>query len=109
MIKEQPLKWKTNIEYVFELFVFGFIPFGKHTIVLEAIDSEKNIIISKEHNNIVKIWNHKIIMEYDGEKTTKYIDQVEIYAGIFTFFIALWGILFYKHRQKKWINIAKTL
>jgi hypothetical protein len=58
---------------------------------------------------MVKIWNHKIIMEKYGENITKYTDEVEIYAGIFTLFIALWGIIFYKHRQKKWEKIAKKL
>jgi hypothetical protein len=107
--KENIVIWDLNTEYIFKLFLYGFILFGNHKIILETIDTERNIIQSKEHNNIVRIWNHKITMENYGEKITKYTDEVEIYAGIFTFFIAFWGIIFYKHRQKKWQKMAKVL
>jgi hypothetical protein len=106
VVNEKITKWETNKEYVFKLFIYGFIPFGKHKITLDRIDKNNGLIISKEHNNIVKIWNHKIIMESKGEKVIEYTDEVELYAGIFTLFVAFWGILFYKHRQKKWRKIA---
>jgi hypothetical protein len=106
---EQYMKWELNREYIFKLFIFGFIPFGYHKIVLEIIDEENKIIKSKEHNTIVKIWNHTIIIRKIEENTIEYIDEVEIYAGIFTLFIALWGTIFYKHRQKKWRKIVKKL
>jgi hypothetical protein len=104
--KENFITWDLNTEYIFKLFIYGFIPLGNHKIILETIDTEKNIIKSKEHNAIVKIWNHKITMEKYKEDITNYTDEVEIYAGIFTLFIALWSIIFYKHRQKKWKKIA---
>jgi hypothetical protein len=107
--KENIKIWELNTEYIFKLFIYGFIPFGNHKIILETIDTGINVIKSKECNNIVKIWNHKITLENYGGKITKYTDEVEIYAGIFTLFIASWGIIFYKHRQKKWKKIAKVL
>ena len=103
------IKWELNKEYVFKLFIYRFIPFGNHKIILEKIDENSKIIISKEHNSIVKIWNHKIRMEDKGENCIKYTDEVELYAGVFTSFVAIWGIIFYKHRQKKWKKIAKML
>ena len=106
---EKYMKWELNKEYVFKLLIYGFIPFGNHKIILEKIDETNKVIISKEHNKIVKIWNHIIKMENKGEKNIRYTDEVEIYAGIFTLFVAIWGIIFYKHRQKKWKKIAKIL
>jgi hypothetical protein len=32
---EKPARWEINTEYVFELFIYGFIPFGKHKITFE--------------------------------------------------------------------------
>ena len=107
--KEKNMKWELNREYIFKLFIYGFIPFGNHKIILEKIDENNKMIISKEHNNIVKIWNHKIIMENKGENDIKYTDEVDIYAGVFTLFVAIWSIIFYKHRQRKWKKIAKIL
>jgi hypothetical protein len=76
---------------------------------LEIIDKINGLIISKEHNSIVKIWNHKIVLRSIGDDIIEYTDEVEIYAGIFTFFVAIWGKMFYKHRQRKWKRIAKEL
>lgn len=106
---EKEMKWEVNKEYVFKLFIYGFIPFGEHKIILIKLDKENKIILSNEHNGIVKIWNHLIILENIGDSEIKYTDEVEIYAGIFTFFTAAWAKLFYKHRQKKWKKISETL
>ena len=106
---ENIVKWEMNKEYIFKLFIYGFLPLGKHKIILDKMDPENGLIISRENNNIVKIWNHKIFMENKGENIIEYTDEVDIYAGIFTFFVAVWAILFYKHRQKKWRKIVKTL
>jgi len=37
------------------------------------------------------------------------IEEVEIYAGIFTLFVALWVRKFYSHRRDKLREIAKFL
>ena len=108
-LNEKEIKWKINKEYIFKLFIYGFIPFGDHKIILKILDEENKIILSNEYNKIVKIWNHLIIMENLGENEIKYTDEVEIYAGIFTLFTAIWAKLFYKHRQKKWKRISMLL
>ena len=92
------MKWELNKEYIFKLFIYGFLPLGKHKIILEKLDKENKIILSKEHNNIVKIWNHIIFMENIGENKIKYTDEVEIYVGIFTLFVAIWAKMINKHR-----------
>ena len=106
---ENIMKWELNKEYIFKLLIYGFLPFGRHKIILEILDEKNKIILSKEHNSIVKIWNHKILMENIEENKTKYTDEVEIYAGIFTIFVAVWAKIFYKHRQKKWKKISEII
>ncbi len=106
---EMPGKWELQKIYLFKLFGYGFIPIGKHEIVLERIDREKNEILSREHNKIVTVWNHLIILEPTEANKTIYTDEVVLYAGIFTYFAALWSISFYRHRQRKWNKIANKL
>ncbi len=106
---EMPEKWELRKIYPFKLFIYGLIPMGQHEIILEKIDREQNEILSREHNKIVKIWNHLIKMDSTGTEKTTYTDEVEIYAGIFTYITALWSISFYRHRQRKWQQIAKSL
>lgn len=104
-----PEKWEIQKTYPFKLFIYGLIPMGRHEIVLELMDRENRKIQSREHNKIVKVWNHLIKLEPFGTGETLYTDEVEIYAGIFTCFAARWSISFYKHRQRKWQRIAKGL
>ena len=108
-LNDKEMKWEINKEYIFKLFIYGFLPFGDHKIILKKLDKENKIILSNEYNKIVKIWNHLIIMENIGENEIKYTDEVEIYAGILTLFTAIWAKLFYKHRQKKWKRISMLL
>ncbi|MDR2083868.1 MAG: hypothetical protein LBP67_02595 [Bacteroidales bacterium] len=106
-VSKMPEKWEENVIYKFKLFIYGFIPFGKHEILLENIDQSRKEIQSKEHNKIVRIWNHLIILNETQDGKTFYTDIVELHSGIFTYFTALWSIGFYKHRQKKWNKIIE--
>ena len=108
-VSEKPQKWEENIVYKFKLFIYGFIPFGKHEILLESINESRKEIQSREHNKIVKIWNHLISMSKTENGKTSYTDIVELYSGVFTYFTALWSISLYKHRQRKWCKIIEKL
>lgn len=108
-ISEIPEKWEKNIIYKFKLFIYGFIPVGTHEIRLVDVNESKKEILSEEHNSVVKVWNHLISMaEIEGNRTL-YTDVVELNAGIFTYFTALWSISFYKHRQRKWRKIIQQI
>ena len=108
-VSENPLKWEENIIYRFKLFMYGFIPLGEHEILLESINESQKEIQSREHNRIVKIWNHLISMNMTENGKTFYTDSVELYSGVFTYFTALWSISLYKHRQRKWCKIVKNI
>ena len=110
LIKDEPLKnWEINKEYVFKVFIKWFIPIKEHKVVFEKINENDKVIIIKEQNNIVRILNHKMIMVKKAEKVTSGIEEVEIYAGIFTLFVAIWIRKFYTHRRDKLREIAKFL
>ncbi len=103
----EDLQWQEGQVFSFKAKLLGFIPFGIHTIkVIEfAYDTR---IYTNEVNTFVPIWNHEIVLEELSEHETMYTDKVDIYAGWKTYFVYLWAKLFYKHRQKMWINILKT-
>lgn len=97
--------WREGAISSYHFRLFGFIPFGIHTIRIEKID--QNGIQSREHDKHVPVWNHLIILEDVGNQT-KYTDEVEIRAGWKTFFIWLWAKAFYAHRQRKWIGLLNS-
>ncbi len=105
--EESPLsgKWLTGILYDFHLFLFGIIPLGRHSIKLVEINEQEYIIRSDEHGNVVKRWRHTIKITEKDSGITYYMDEVEIDAGMATFFIWLFAFLFYSYRQYRWQKI----
>ena len=96
--------WREGAVSSYHFRLFGFIPFGIHTIRIEKFDQSG--IQSREHNKHVPVWDHLILLEDLGNQT-KYTDEVEIHAGWKTVFIWLWAKAFYAHRQRKWIHLLK--
>ena len=103
--KNAGLSWKEGATSYYRFRLFGFIPFGVHSIRIERFD--RNGIQSRESNPYVPVWDHLIMLEDQGDQT-KYTDEVEIHAGWKTVFIWLWAKAFYAHRQRKWIRLLQT-
>ena len=97
--------WTAGGTSSYRLQLFGFIPFGTHTIRIVRFDPER--ISSREGNEHVPVWNHDIRLVPIDENHTEYTDRVEIRAGWKTIFIWLWAKAFYAHRQRKWIRLLK--
>lgn len=100
------LVWKAGTVYSYKFKLFGFIPFGIHTIQVIRFGLEEGIF-TKESNQHVPVWNHTIIIGKIDSNSTKYTDIVDIDAGWKTVFVYLWAVCFYSHRQKKWIKMLK--
>ena len=98
--------WQVGSTSSYRFRLFGVIPFGTHTICIERFDIDG--IQSREHNEHVPVWDHKITLRDVGNQT-EYTDEVDIKAGWKTLFIWIWAEAFYGHRQRKWIKLLKTL
>ncbi len=96
--------WRIGGVSSYRFKLFGVIPFGTHTIRIERFDIDG--IQSREHNEHVPVWDHKITLREMGSET-EYTDEVEIRAGWKTPFIWLWAKAFYTHRQRKWIGLLQ--
>lgn len=102
---ETDYKWVPGSTSSYRFKLFGFIPFGTHTIHVIRFDEEK--IETHEGNEYVPVWNHTIRMKQTDALHTQYTDHVEIDAGWKTFFVWLWANSFYAHRQRKWLRLLK--
>ena len=98
--------WTAGSTSSYRLRLFGFIPFGTHTIRILRFDPEK--ISSREGNRHVPVWNHDILLVPADENHTEYTDRVEIRAGWKTIFIWLWAKAFYAHRQRKLLRKGRV-
>jgi hypothetical protein len=80
----------------------GWIPLGKHSITIEAIDPLKREIVSHEQGQIAQVWRHHISVVPYGKDQSLYTDQVDLYAGPLTDAVAAFARLFYMYRQSRW-------
>ena len=107
---EFPRYWKNKMTVKAKLLIYGIIPFGGiHSLNFVEIDPENFYVLTNEKNSAVKIWNHKIQLRKTNQNQTKYTDEIELYAGILTGFIAKWAESLYKYRQKRWRLVAQKL
>jgi hypothetical protein len=106
-LDKEVLTWSEGEAARFELKLFGFIPFGIHIIKVKQFDRNTYRVYTNEGNKYVPVWNHKIWLDIIDECTTKYTDEVEIFAGWKTIFVYWWSYIFYKHRQKKWFQLIR--
>ncbi|MBR1457570.1 MAG: hypothetical protein IJ594_10495 [Oscillospiraceae bacterium] len=96
--------WTVGSTSAYRFRLFGLIPFGTHTIRIERFDRDG--VSSREGNEHVPVWNHRIYLKDRGSET-EYTDEVDICAGWKTAFVWLWAKAFYAHRQKKWIRLLR--
>jgi len=104
-----PEHWSEGLTIQCKLFIFGIIPIGVHTVHIEKIDQKNHQIQSREHDPLVARWDHVISIKPLDDSRSIYRDTIDIDAGILTFVV--WGSanLFYRHRQRRWRALAKTL
>ena len=63
----QTATWMVGSTSSYRFSLFGFIPFGTHTIHIERFDRDG--VRSREGNEHVPVWNHTISLKDRGDET----------------------------------------
>ena len=119
---EQAHFWPQHDTVCVYSYLFGLIPLGKRTIVLE-IDDNAYTIQTHERDLLAPRWDHLITMTADTEaadgeaadgeaadgERTLYRDEVVIAAGVLTPLVWAFAHWFYRHRQRRWQQVARLL
>lgn len=105
--EEMPTSWIIGKSYDFNLYFHSILLMGKHTIMVESIDEQSHEIQSREYNILVPVWNHLIKIHPTKDGKVSYTDEIDLYAGALTGFVAWWSCRFYQHRQRKWKAILR--
>ena len=88
----------------------GLVPIGWQAIGIELPQSpEEDTILLRDngYSPTIKRWDHWIIIRpHASGSGTSYTDRVHIEAGLLTPIIAAYARFFYKHRQRRWRELA---
>lgn len=101
-----------NGNYQVNMKLLNTIPFGKQFIVIEKIkehDPYEFILRDNGTGDFIERWDHWILIKRTNENNvTRYIDRIDIKAGILTIFIWIYGNIFYRWRQYRWKKLIKS-
>jgi hypothetical protein len=105
--------FKPGGRYQVTLRLFGILPFGTQWIVTSVHEPEAGEWPKRLRDNgysaLINKWDHWITVAPDEKSGTRYSDEVEIAAGLMTPFVWAFAQAFYRHRQRRWRGLARTL
>lgn len=101
--------WQQGATVRFRSYMFGFIPTGTRTVFFEIVDPRQRQIQTREHDRLVRHWDHLISVRATDDGRTRYSDEIEISGGPFAFFVWAFAMWFYRHRQRRWRRVARRL
>lgn len=104
-----PERWRHQTTVRVRSTLFGFLPVGVRTIYFEHIDPAAREIQSREHDVLIRRWDHLVRVQPLADGRSRYSDEVQIEAGWLTFFVWLYAQGLYRHRQRKWRRVARRL
>jgi hypothetical protein len=104
-----PERWTGGLTFQCKSFIFGIIPIGVRTLHIEKIDRENYQIQSREHDALIAQWDHLVSIKPLDDSRSIYRDTIDVDAGSLTFLVWAWANWFYRHRQRRWRALAKTL
>jgi len=109
VIKHRDDEWREGETVAGWVFLFGVIPFSRHTLHVGRIDDTTMMLSSRESGGLLRRWNHEIIVTATGDSHCNYRDSIDIDAGVFTPLVVLYARWFYRTRQRRWRALARVL
>ncbi len=101
-----PDRWQDGATVSLKPLLFGVVPLGTRSLSWESIDHPRRQMQTREHDVLIRRWDHRIQVEPIAPGECRYTDDVEIDAGVLTWPVWLFAQWFYRHRQRRWRGIA---
>lgn len=105
--KKWPAVFHSGLVISTRLFFFHVLPGWRHVLRIIRLDAGKHELYSNESGGPIKTWNHLIRIEPVAYSRCRYLDRVEINAGILTPFIWGYAHVFYRYRQFRWTRLIR--
>lgn len=104
-----PSFWRQGQTVYGRAYAFGLLPLGVHAVHFERIDARERQMQTREIDPLIRRWDHLISVAETPDGKTVYSDEIDVDAGIFTFFVWVYAQLFYRHRQRRWRRVVQRL
>ena len=102
-----PQVWSEGTYWV-RLRILGFIPFGKQAVRVSFPPVDQGFAVRDNgYSALIKAWDHLITIRPSATGCS-YEDHVRVSAGILTPIVWLFAVVFYRHRQRRWRELAQS-
>ncbi len=101
--------WQVGDQISGRTFLFGLLPFSHHHLTVSSIDNDNHVLVSDERGGAIRAWRHDLIVTPIDDTSCTYEDVIEFDAGLLTPVVAAYATLFYRHRQRRWRQLAPLL
>lgn len=91
------------------VFLFGFIPFSRHTIAVAEVDGHARRLVTEEGGGAIRTWRHTISVTPVDDTACRYTDRIDLDAGALTPAVEAYARGFYRVRQRRWRVLAELL
>ena len=108
-VGEIPERLAEGETYTLRLWFFGVVPAWRHEIRIAHVDEAGREIRTEERGGPVRGWRHRITVDGEGWGSTRYMDEIDVKAGVLTPFVWFYAELFYRYRQRRWRRLARGL
>lgn len=104
-----PETFREGMEIETRVLFFHVIPGWRHALRIVKVDEGALELASEERGGFIQQWDHVVNLERVDEQRCRYTDQIEIRAGMLTVAVWAYAHLFYRYRQRRWRQLARTL
>jgi hypothetical protein len=84
-------------------------PAMDYEIRVKTFDPEAHESVTEEHGGMVKRWLHRITVEPLGPDRCLYTDRIDIDAGLLTPAVWAYAQVFYRVRQRRWLDLLAAI
>jgi len=85
----------------FRLSLFGFIPWGKHSIYFATMDNAKRSFETQEFGTNIQSWNHHLIVQPISQSSCVCLDVIDFEAGVWNVILWPYAQLLYRWRYRQ--------
>jgi hypothetical protein len=89
--------------------LFHLVPFARWSIHVHTVDADSRVIATEECGGMFRRWAHTLRVEPVDAVSCRYIDIVEMDAGVLTpVAVPVVGAIFW-HRHRRWRRLATAI
>lgn len=96
-------------EASYRLRLFGVLPAWRHWQRFERVDDHEHEIVVRERGGPYRVWNHRMRVEDRGVRGCRFVDAIEVEAGLLTPLVWLAARMLCRSRMRRLRELARVL